>query len=150
MNSTDGFLLLIKLRFYGSPRFKRLQSFKYLYIRKEYIFVLLMCINTLFRNMEQICITQRAQPSVLWQPKGVGWGRWERGSRGRGYMYNYGWFTLYGRNQHCKEIILQLKIKIKNKWNLWGKWDYELPNMKLHNLQHKKASVYGRVVWFSK
>ena len=30
-------------------------------------------------------------------------GGWERGSRGRGYMYTYGWFAslpLYGRNQY--------------------------------------------------
>ena len=33
-----------------------------------------------------------------------------------GNMYTYGWFMLlYGRNQqHCKAIILQLKIKKKN------------------------------------
>ena len=35
------------------------------------------------------------------------------GSRGRGYVYTYNWFTLwYSRNtQHCKSIILQLKKK---------------------------------------
>ena len=41
---------------------------------------------------------------------GVGWR-----FRGRGHMYIYGWFTLYGRKkvQHCKAIILQLKINLK-------------------------------------
>ena len=30
----------------------------------------------------------------LYQPRGVGWGgRWEGVSKGRGYMYTYGWFT---------------------------------------------------------
>ena len=33
--------------------------------------------------------------------------RWEGGSRGRGHMYTYGWFTLmYGRSQH--NIVKQL------------------------------------------
>ena len=27
-----------------------------------------------------------------------GWGEWDGDSRGRGYMYTYGWFTLYSRN----------------------------------------------------
>ena len=33
----------------------------------------------------------------------------EGGSRGRGYMYNYDLFALYGRNQY--NIVKQLKIK---------------------------------------
>ena len=39
---------------------------------------------------------------------GIGWGgRWEAGSRGRGYMYIYGWFMLLsGKNQH--NIVKQL------------------------------------------
>ena len=42
------------------------------------------------------------QGSVTNQRGGVGWGgRWEGGSRGRGYMYTYGWFMLtFGRNQY--------------------------------------------------
>ena len=59
------------------------------------------------------CITQGAQPSALWQPRGVRWcggGRWgwewERGTLGRGHMYTYGWFTMYGRDQH--NIVKQL------------------------------------------
>ena len=46
-------------------------------------------------------ITQGAQPHALWQPREVGWGSQDRGSRGREYVYTYGWIILlYGRNQH--------------------------------------------------
>ena len=35
--------------------------------------------------------TQETQTGVLYQSRGVGWGRrWEGGSQGRGYMYTYG------------------------------------------------------------
>ena len=41
--------------------------------------------------MEICCITQETQTGALYQPRGVGWGgRWEGGSKGRGYMYTYG------------------------------------------------------------
>ena len=58
--------------------------------------------------------TQRALPDSLWESGGVGWGgEWEGGSRGRGHMYAYAWFTLlYGRNQHN---IIQHYPPIKNK-----------------------------------
>ena len=48
------------------------------------------------------CVMQAAQPSALWLSRGVGCGgRWEAGSRGRGYMYTCGSFMLtYGWNQH--------------------------------------------------
>ena len=37
---------------------------------------------------------------------------WKEGSRGRGYMYTYGWFTLmYGRNQH--NMVKQLSFRKK-------------------------------------
>ena len=37
------------------------------------------------------CMSQETQTGALCQPRGVGWGgRWEGGSKGRGYMYNYG------------------------------------------------------------
>ena len=39
--------------------------------------------------------SQGTQTGALYQPRGVGWrGRWEGGSKGRGYMYTYGWFIL--------------------------------------------------------
>ena len=39
------------------------------------------------------CMSQETQTGSLYQPRGVGvgWGgRWEGGSKGRGYMYIYG------------------------------------------------------------
>jgi len=73
---------------------------------------------------------QGAQPSALWQPRGVGWGeRWEGGSREQGHMYTYGWFMLmYGRNRHN---IVNITIKInfkkvinKTVWYSHTKEDY--------------------------
>ena len=41
------------------------------------------------------CMAQETQTRALYQPRGVRWrGRWERGSKGRGYMYTYGGFML--------------------------------------------------------
>ena len=41
------------------------------------------------------CMAQGNQEGALYQPRGMGWGgRWEQGSRGRGYMYTHGWFML--------------------------------------------------------
>ena len=39
-----------------------------------------------------ICyMAQETQTGALYQPKGMGWGgRWEGGSKGRGYMHTYG------------------------------------------------------------
>ena len=64
--------------------------------------------------MGSYCIAQRVQCGALWQPKGMGWGgKGEGVSRGRGHVYNYGWFMLmYGRNQHKK--VSQVLCK-KNK-----------------------------------
>ena len=41
-----------------------------------------------------ICyVAQETQTGPLYQPRGVGWGgRWEGGSKERGYMCNYGGF----------------------------------------------------------
>ena len=37
------------------------------------------------------CMAQETQIGALNQPRGVGWGgRWEGGSKGRGYRYTYG------------------------------------------------------------
>jgi len=36
-------------------------------------------------------MAQETQIGALYQPRGVAWGgRWEGGSKGRGYMYTYG------------------------------------------------------------
>ena len=59
-----------------------------------------------------ICyITQGTQPGILWWHRGV---RWER--RGRGYGYNYGWFTLlYSKSYHniVGVTFFQFKNKVK-------------------------------------
>ena len=40
-------------------------------------------------------MAQETQTWALYQPRGVGWGeRWEGVSKGRGYLYIYGWFML--------------------------------------------------------
>ena len=39
------------------------------------------------------CMAQETQTGALYQPRGCG-GRWEGVSKGRGYMYTYGWFML--------------------------------------------------------
>ena len=69
--------------------------------------------------MGSCCITQGTQLSALWQPSGVGWGgRWEEGSRGREHVL-YLWLihvdVWQKPIQHCKVIILQVKINKKFK-----------------------------------
>ena len=45
--------------------------------------------------MEMCCKAQESQTGALYQPRGVGWGkRWEKDSKGRGYMYTNSWFML--------------------------------------------------------
>ena len=40
-------------------------------------------------------MSQGTQTGALYQPRGLGWGgKWEGGSRGKGYMYTYGSFML--------------------------------------------------------
>ena len=43
----------------------------------------------------------------------VGVGRWEGGSRGRGWVYTYSWFLLYNRNKH--NIVQKFNSKKKKK-----------------------------------
>ena len=47
------------------------------------------------------CMAQETQTGALYQPWGVGWGgRQEGDSKGRGYMYTYGWLMLrFNRKQ---------------------------------------------------
>ena len=67
------------------------------------------------------CTAQGAQLGALWWPRWVRWGQgWVRLRGRRGYTYICSWFMLLHRwnEQHCKAIILQLKItilKIKKK-----------------------------------
>ena len=42
-------------------------------------------------QQEFFCMAQETQTGALYQHIGLGWGgRWERGSKGRGYMYTRG------------------------------------------------------------
>ena len=74
------------------------------------------------------CVTQRAQPSALWQPRGVGRG----GRRQREGTYVYLWLSHANvrqkATQYCAAIILQLQIhKLKKK----RKKSYKHPRPKL-------------------
>ena len=41
-------------------------------------------------------MAHETQKGALYQPRGVGWeGRWEGGSKGRGYMYTYPAYLTY-------------------------------------------------------
>ena len=84
-------------------------------------------------------MTQEIQTGALYQPRRVGWGgRWDGGSKGRGYM-------LYLSLSHvevwqkttkfCKAIILQLKNKfikkkekVKKKSHQWL-YSYQIPSL---------------------
>lgn len=61
-----------------------------------------------------ICkLAQETQTGALNQPRGVGWaGRWEGGSKERGYMYTHGWFMLrFDRKQQIS--VKQLSFNKK-------------------------------------
>ena len=61
-------------------------------------------------------MAQETQTGALYQPSWVGWGRrWEVGSKGREYMYTYGWFMLrFDRKQNSvKQLSFNLKINLK-------------------------------------
>ena len=64
-------------------------------------------------------MAQETQTGALYQPREVGWGgRWEGGSKGRGYMYTYGQFMLrFDRKQQnsIKQLSFNKKIKRKKK-----------------------------------
>ena len=64
-------------------------------------------------------MSQETQTGALFQPRGVGWGgRWEGGSKGRGYMYPHGWFMLkFDRRQQnsVKQLSFNKKINLKKK-----------------------------------
>ena len=62
-------------------------------------------------------MAQETQTGALYQSRGVGWrGRWEGGSKGRGYTYTYDRFMLwFGRKQQNSVKPLSFNLKI-NKW----------------------------------
>ena len=46
-------------------------------------------------SLREFTVWLRKLKPALYQPRGVGWGgRWEGGSKGRGYMYTCGSFML--------------------------------------------------------
>ena len=58
-------------------------------------------------------VTQGAQPGALWQPRGVGWGwvRWRFKTEGTHvYLWLIHIVVWQKPTEHCKEIILWLKI----------------------------------------
>ena len=59
-------------------------------------------------------MAQETQTGALYQSRGTGWGgRWEGGSKGRGYMYIYGLFMLkFDRKQ--QNSVKQLSFNKKN------------------------------------
>ena len=65
------------------------------------------------------CMAEETQSGALYQPRGVGLGgRWEGGSKGRGYTYAYLWLihveVWQKAAKFCKAVILRLKINFKN------------------------------------
>ena len=58
------------------------------------------------------CMAQETQKGALYQSRGLGWGGWwERSSKGKGYMYTYGWFMLrFDRKQNS---VMQLSFNLK-------------------------------------
>ena len=62
-------------------------------------------------------MAQETQTGALNQPRGVDWGgRWEGASKGRGYIYTYGWFMLsFDRKQQnfVKQLSFNRKKQIR-------------------------------------
>ena len=77
-----------------------------------------MYLGEMQQNLHLTCsMAQETQTGALDQPRGVGWGgRWEGGSKGRGYMCTYVWFMLtFDRKQHNSVMQLSFNKKIKEK-----------------------------------
>ena len=91
------------------------------------------------RQPAAICwMMQGAQPSALWQPRGVGWGgRWEgRVKRAGTHLWLICVDVWQKPTQYCKAIVLQFKINLKKIFlNNWGK--------KL-NLENSKISMFKK------
>ena len=59
------------------------------------------------------CMSQETQTGALYQPRMVGWGEMEGGSKGRRYTYTSDWFMLrFGRKQQSSVKQLSFKSKI--------------------------------------
>ena len=75
-------------------------------------------------------MAQETQTGALYQPRGVEWGgRWEGGSKGKGYMYTCGWFMLrFDRKQQTsvKQLLFNKKINKNNIYlsTCFTTWNY--------------------------
>ena len=56
------------------------------------------------------CMAQETQTGALYQPRG----RWEGGSKGRGYMYTYGWFMLRLDRKQQNSVKQSIIFGLKN------------------------------------
>ena len=69
-----------------------------------------------FSGLSQMSLKNITHTGVPCQPGGVGWGgRWEGGSKGRGYMHTYSWFILRSDRKpqnSVKATILQFFKKL--------------------------------------
>ena len=92
-----------------------------------------------------ICyMSQETQTGALYQSSRVGrGGRWEGGSKGRGYMYTHGWFMLrFDRKQQnsVKQLSFQKKIFLSKK----KKKTKKLLKHQEKEWKNKKSFIY----WF--
>ena len=56
-------------------------------------------------SQQEFAVWLRKIKQILYQPREVRWGgRWERGSKGRGYMYIYGSFMLSFDRKQQKSV----------------------------------------------
>ena len=56
-------------------------------------------------------MAQETQTGTLYQPRGMGWGgRGEGGSKGKGYMYTYGWFHALEKEMATHSSVLGWRI----------------------------------------
>ena len=105
-------------------------------------------------------MAQETQTGVLCKTRGVEWvRRWERGSKGRGYMYTYGWFMLrfdWKQQNPVKQLSFNKKLKNKKKEmdKNWGrKWHLLLLLFSVDNkgssrtLQVEKKKKLGTYLW---
>ena len=72
------------------------------------------------------CMAYETQIGALYQPRGMEWGgRWEGGSKGRGYMYTYGWFMLEfdRKQQNSVKQLSSIKNKLKKRKRQPIEWE---------------------------
>ena len=77
-----------------------------------YQFSIIKVMHSKYGSKKKIRL-RRLKTGTLYQLRGVGWeGKWEAGSKGRGYMYTYGWFMLkFDRKQ--QNSVKQLSFNKK-------------------------------------